>query len=102
MGVLNALYIVDWGCLLCQIWYYVYNSDIYLKWMFLSGGTIITITGTDFGMSPVPSSPLTLGGQIVTITNYSSTEIVAQLPSHSPGSYPIMLQVGNQGYADLR
>ncbi|XP_041373046.1 fibrocystin-L-like isoform X2 [Gigantopelta aegis] len=66
----------------------------------VEGGNTLTITGTGLGASPNPSQPVTIGGNVATVTSYSDTAVVVTLPSNPPGSYPVLLQIGTNGYAD--
>ena len=44
---------------------------------------------------------VTLGGHTAMIINATDFNVTVLLPSLSPGLYPLMISVGNFGYADL-
>ena len=46
--------------------------------------------------------PVTLGGERMIVDSYTDTEIIAVTPALSHGSYKLLVQVDNKGYADLR
>ncbi|KAK3716577.1 hypothetical protein RRG08_039372 [Elysia crispata] len=63
------------------------------------GGQSITIAGSGFGGTEMP---VTLGGERMIVDSYTDTEIIAVTPALSHGSYKLLVQVDNKGYADLR
>ena len=63
-----------------------------------AGGAQITVVGSGFA----GSISVTVGGKTGQVEVNNSTEVVATLPAVGPGSYPLQLQVGDAGVADIR
>ncbi|XP_064635838.1 fibrocystin-L-like [Lineus longissimus] len=66
----------------------------------VDGSTVIEIQGTGFGSYDSSVSLLTVGGVHAEIVSWTSTAIVAILPSVASGSYPLRLRVAANDYAD--
>ncbi|XP_064635071.1 fibrocystin-L-like [Lineus longissimus] len=66
----------------------------------VDGSTVIEIQGTGFGSYDSSVSLLTVGGAQAGTESWTSTSIVAILPSLASGSYPIRLRVATNDYAD--
>ncbi|CAH1789358.1 unnamed protein product [Owenia fusiformis] len=65
------------------------------------GGETIAIAGTLFGPSASGEDAVTVAGVAVTIESWNDTYISVTLPALPPGSYPLLVDVGDDGYADL-
>ncbi|KAK0070514.1 fibrocystin-L [Biomphalaria pfeifferi] len=63
------------------------------------GGKSITINGQGFGNSPMEVS---LGPGKLNVSSYADNLIIATLPSLPAGSYRLLVDISNKGYADLR
>ncbi len=55
-----------------------------------TGGTTVTITGTDFSTSGAGAS-VTVGGTAASITSRTATQIVATTPAHTPGVVDVIV-----------
>ena len=68
----------------------------------IAGGTPLTITGTGFGGSASNDDSITVGEVTASIVSYSNDKIEVKLPALKPGSYPVVIQVEDLGWADAR
>nr|DBA24045.1 TPA: hypothetical protein GDO54_011748 [Pyxicephalus adspersus] len=62
------------------------------------GNTTLTILGLNFG-SQLEGNSIFIGKLSCGLLEWTSTNITCVLPAHPPGDYPVLVQVGNLGFA---
>lgn len=78
---------------------YFEEGNVIFLFFFIIGGDTITIKGDGFGNV---EQPVLLGGVKLVVNTYNNQSIVAKLPPLPDGSYQIIIDVKDKGYADLR
>jgi hypothetical protein len=58
-----------------------------------SGGTIVQLTGSDLGLTPV----VRFGGAQAVVLRSSTSSIVVRTPAHAPGDVPVTVALGQHG-----